>query len=151
MNDGRDHHGHGHGDRHEGHRHDGHPHHHHHDGHPHHGPGDGGHRGGPGDTEFLDLEISKVVQAQASSLTREAAANIIRGAIEARLRERLGPQLEAVGRMVADELIDDFEANLDIEGRIAARRERRRATEGRVHEILRSKPAQPPPPRRKRR
>jgi hypothetical protein len=128
MNDGRDHDG-----RHGGPGHDG-PH-GHHGPHGHDGPHDhGGH--GPVGTEFLDLEISKVAYAEASSLVREAARAIIRSAIEARLRERLGARLEALGRIAADELADDVEANLDIEARIAARRDRRESTEGRVREAM---------------
>jgi hypothetical protein len=112
------------------------------------GPGhDGPHdhdRRGPVGTEFLDLEISKVAYAEASSLTREAARAIIKSAIEARLRERLGARLEALGRIAADELADDVEANLDIEARVAARRDRRQATEDRVREAMKGAAAAGP-------
>jgi Arc/MetJ-type ribon-helix-helix transcriptional regulator len=127
MNDGSERHGHGHdgphhGDHHHDHRHEGHQRHHHHD--------------GPPDTEFLDLEISKVAYAEASSLTREAVRTLLKNAIEARLRERLGPQLEEIGRIAADEMVDDMQANLAVEAGIAARRDGRQSTEARIREVL---------------
>jgi hypothetical protein len=134
MSDGRDHDG-----RHPGPEHHG-PHgHHEHGHHGHHGHGGHGpeHRHGPSGTEFLQLELSKVVHGEAGEIAVEAARAILRDAIEARLRERLGPRLEALGRIAADELADDVEANLDIEARIAARRDLRQSTEGRVRDALR--------------
>lgn len=135
MNDGSDRHGHhrGSGDHgpHEprdGQRH--HPH-GHHDGHPH----DHSHHG-PEGTEFLDLEISRVIHAEAGSLAHDAVRSILRSAIEARLRERLGAKLQAIGRLVADDLADDVEANLGIEATIATRHEARKSEAARVHEIL---------------
>ena len=116
------------------------------------GPHDREHRG-PIGTEFLDLEISKVAYAEASSLTREAIRVIIKEAIEARLRERLGPRLEALGRIAADELADDLDANLDIEARIAARRDKHQSTENRVREAMRgvaAKAARSAPKRKER-
>jgi len=77
-----------------------------------------------------------VVYAEAASLTREAARSVLRSAIEARLRERLGAQLEEIGRIAADELIADLQANLAIENGIAARRGSRQATEARMREVL---------------
>ncbi len=85
---------------------------------------------------WLALELSKVIQGDAERLAHVAAEEILEDAIKARLRERLGPQLEAIGRLVADQLADDVEANLDIEARIAARREARRLLDGRIAESL---------------
>jgi hypothetical protein len=93
-------------------------------------------RRGPPDSEFLDLEISKIAYGEASRLTRAAASEIIKEAIVARLKERLGDKLAAIGRIAADELADDLEANLAIEARIAARRDEREATERRVRDVL---------------
>ena len=53
-------------------------------------------------------------------MARGAAEELIKDAIKARLRERLGPRLEAIGRRAADALADGVEASLDIEARIAA-------------------------------
>jgi hypothetical protein len=95
-----------------------------------------GGRGGPEGTEFLDLEISKVLLGEASSLAREAAREILKEAVKARLRERLGERLEAIGRLAADVLCEDIEANLAIEERIGARREERKEIERRLREAL---------------
>jgi hypothetical protein len=102
-----------------------------------------GGRGGPPETQWLDLEITKVIQGRAEALVRAAAEEILKDAMKARLLERLGPRLQAVGRLVADELADDIEANLDIEARIAARREARRSLDGRIAEALANKPEEP--------
>src|SRR3954470_20165227 len=82
-------------------------------------------RGGPEGTEFLDLELSKVIQARGSALAREAAEELIKESVKARLKERLGERLAEVGRIAADELVDAIETNLSIEALIAARREGR--------------------------
>jgi hypothetical protein len=84
------------------------------------GPDHGGGARGPEGTEWLDLELSKVLSARADALTRGVAEELIRDAIKERLRERLGPRLEAIGRHAADKLADAAEASLDIEARIAA-------------------------------
>ncbi len=109
---------------------------HHHDHHDHHRHDGGGDRRGPPESEWLQLEMSKVLQGSAEGMARAAAEEIIRDAIKARLRERLGPRLEAVGRLVADQLADDVEQNLDIEGRIGARSEARRALGAKIAEAL---------------
>ena len=66
---------------HEGHHHEG----HHHEGRGPHGHGGGGdeHRGPP-DSGFLDLEMSKVMYAEAAELAKEAGREIMREAIKAR-------------------------------------------------------------------
>jgi hypothetical protein len=99
----------------------------------------GGERRGPPDTSFLDLEMSKVMYAEAQQLAREAGRELVREAIKARLRERLGPEIEAIARIAADEMADDLLANLDIEARIDDRRRARQGLEGRVLEALRKK------------
>src|ERR1019366_9807600 len=79
------------------------------------------HRGPPG-TQFLDLEISKVIEARAWDLVRGAADELLKEAIVERLRERMGPRIREIGRAAADLAADDIEGNLEIEARIAARR-----------------------------
>jgi hypothetical protein len=98
--------------------------------------GQGGERRGPPDTSWLQLEMSKVLEAEAEGLAKAAVEELLREAIKARLKERLGPRLEAIGRLCADRIADDVEANLDIEARIAARREARRVLDGRIAESL---------------
>jgi len=100
-------------------------------------------RGGPTGTEFLDLEISKVLLGRAQSMARSVTEEIIRDAIKARMKERLGARLEAIGRLAADELILDIEANLEIEARIAARNQARRAIEGDIGAAVRGAAAPP--------
>jgi histone H3/H4 len=104
--------------------------------------GEGQRERGPEGTEFLDLEISKVLYEEAAGLTRAAVRDILREAIAKRLRERLGDRLEAIARLAADELADDVEANLDIEARIAARRQTRAARDAAVQDAL--FPGKPP-------
>src|SRR5687767_3629863 len=48
---------------------------------------------GPVGTEFLDLEISKLLYGQATRLATEAARQLLLDAIKERLRERLGDRL----------------------------------------------------------
>ncbi|MFO0551531.1 MAG: hypothetical protein U0271_24300 [Polyangiaceae bacterium] len=137
------------------------PHHHHHGphehGHHHHGPHHhgppgpppppcchGAHGGGPQGSEFLDLEISRVLYSEASALARDAVRDILREAIRERIRSRMGQELEAIARIAADELVDDVTANLGIERQISARRdERRRDTEERLRAVF----GKAPPPR----
>jgi hypothetical protein len=123
-------HSHGHHDGHGGHR-DGH-HERHHDEPPH-----GSHRSPP-DTEFLDLEISKVLFGEASKLAREVGIELLKEALRARLKERLGSTLDAIAHLAADDLADDVEANLAIEALIEARRERKKAAEARLRDVLKA-------------
>lgn len=112
---------------------------------------EGGHRegdgergkGGPPGTDWLQLEMSKVMYGRAEAMVTDCAEEILREEIKARLRERIGPRLTAIARLAADTLADDIEASLDIEARIAARREARRGVEGRVAAIAGVEPARP--------
>jgi hypothetical protein len=96
----------------------------------------GGGRGGPEGSEWLQLEVSRVMYGRAEAFTTEAAEELLREAVKARLRERLGPRLEAIGRLAADRFIADLEASLDIEARITARRDARQGVERLVDEVL---------------
>ena len=99
--------------------------------------------------------MSRVIYGEAESLAREAAQSILRSAIEARLRERLGDKLEALGRLAADDLVADLEANLAVEATIDARREARGSADARVRDIMRGRaaaaPTKPGPARKSRR
>jgi hypothetical protein len=95
-----------------------------------------GGQGGPPETSWLDLEISKVLYGRADTLAKVAAEELIKDAIKARLRERIGPRLDAIGKLAADMLADDVEANLEIEARIGARRDARRALDQRIREVF---------------
>ena len=100
-------------------------------------------RDGPPETQWLALEMSKVIASNADELARRAGEELLKEAIKARLKERLGARIEAVATLVADALVDDLEANLEIEGRIAARRDARRGLDGRIAEALGLRQAPP--------
>jgi hypothetical protein len=106
-----------------------------HDGHGRHG-GPPGRKAGPEGTDFLDLEISKVILGEAESMTRQVYGELLREAIRERLRERLGDQITAVGRLAADILADDIEANLGIERLIEQRKGERREVDSRLRAIF---------------
>lgn len=113
------------------------------------GPGGpGGDRRGPPDTAFLNLEMSRVMYAEAEQLAREAGRDLMREAIKSRLRERLGDQIAALARVAADDLAADILANLDIEARIEGRRRARGDLGSRISDALRSPsaPASPSAP-----
>lgn len=111
---------------------------HHHDCQDHdhdHGHGHAHAEGGP-DTGFLDLELSKVMYAEAEAVTREAFRELLKEAAKRRLLERWGDRITALADLAVDELIDDAEANLEIEARIATRNHARQTVEDRVGAIL---------------
>jgi histone H3/H4 len=107
--------------------------HHEHD-HDQHGCADAERRGP--DTSFLDLEISKVLFSEADGIAREAFRELLKEAAKRRLEQRWGDRITALANLAIDELIADAEANMEIEAKIAARNEARKAVEERVAEIL---------------
>lgn len=121
-----------------------HDHHHHHD-HDH--PGHGGDQGGPPGTDFLDLELSQVLLGEANRMAQSVALDLMREALRERLRERLGDRLAAVGRIAADVLADDVEANLEIEARIVERKAGSADVEERLRAALAGKGPPPGPTR----
>lgn len=98
------------------------------------GPGEQG-PPGPPDTQFLDLEISKIMLSEAEGMVRDAARDLLRDAIRARIKERMGESIEAIGRLAADTFVDDILANLEIERQIDERRRQRSGVEARLREI----------------
>jgi hypothetical protein len=88
---------------------------------------------GPPGSEWLELEISKVLEGIAERHVRRMAEELIKDAMKARLKERIGAQLEEIGRRAADQLADDMIANLEIEAKIQARTA-----------VRRGRPEQPP-------
>jgi hypothetical protein len=97
--------------------------------------------GGPPDTQFLDLELTKVLYGEAEGLAREAARDILREALRARLRERLGARLEALAHIAADALADEVETNLRVEALIQEQRGRKRDVEERVRSAMSGNPS----------
>jgi histone H3/H4 len=92
-------------------------------------------RGGP-DTRFLEFELSKVLFSEAEGVAREAFRELLKEAAKRRLQERWGDRISALANLAIDELIEDAAANFEIEAKIAARNQARRALEDRVSEIL---------------
>ncbi|MFO0565767.1 MAG: hypothetical protein U0263_08895 [Polyangiaceae bacterium] len=89
-----------------------------------HDHGGGSHQHGPSGSEFLELELSRMLYSRASEVAKEVAVEILRDAVRERLRERIGDKLRAIGRLAADELAEDVAVNLEIEARIAAHMQR---------------------------
>ncbi len=129
----------------------------HHDGHCHcgcrgehrdHEDGRGGdrqqRRDGPEGTEFLELEISRVLYGDAQAVAHEAVRDLLREAIRERLRQRVGDRLRAVGVLVADELADEVDANLAIEQRIDAQRRRKRDIDEKLRALFEASGPKPP-------
>ncbi|MEK6608351.1 MAG: hypothetical protein AABZ30_11865 [Myxococcota bacterium] len=92
---------------------------------------------GAAGTEFLDLEISQALGAEAERIARKALRELLEDAAEKRLKERLGPKLEALARLAADALADDLEANLAIEEVITRHGEARKDRAERAREAMR--------------
>jgi hypothetical protein len=95
-----------------------------------------GDRGGPPGTDWLDLEVSKMLYGRAEAIAKKAIEELLAESIKARLRERLGPRLDAVARIAADQVAADIEANLAIEAQIDARRAARRELGGLIGEAF---------------
>ena len=114
--------------------------HHHHDDDHQHGndhKGDGESQSkGAADSEFLDLEISKVLYGEAEDVTREALRDLLKDAAKELLRERFGDRIDALAGLAIDELLADVEANIAIEGRIAERAEAREGLDKRARKIV---------------
>ncbi len=89
---------------------------HEHPEHPHHED-----EGGPEGTDFLDLELSQMLAGMARGLAKEAAVEVLRELIHAEIKQRLGDRLAALAKLTAADLVEDFEANLEIEAAIEER------------------------------
>jgi hypothetical protein len=114
------------------------------------GPG-GGREGG--DTRFLQLEMSRVLYAEAEAVAKPALRELLLEAAKARLRERFGGEITRLAQLAVDELLIDVEASLDVEEQIQRRRESSGGAEDRVREALgrkRSERGQPSAERKER-
>ncbi len=87
-------------------------------GHEDHGDSRGG---GPPDSDFLDLEIRKVLLAEAEGVTREAFRELLKESAKRHWRAKWGEQIDRLAGFAVDELLADMAANLEIEAKIAAR------------------------------
>jgi hypothetical protein len=86
--------------------------------------GDRERRGGQGgDTRFLQLEMSRVLYAEAEGVTKQAFRELLLEGAKARLRDRFGETITRLAELATDELLADIEASLDVEEQIQRRRE----------------------------
>lgn len=91
-------------------------------------------RGGP-DTRFLQLEMSRVLYAEAEEVAKPALRELLLEAAKDHLRARFGETITRLAQLAIDELLTDIEASLDIEGQIERRRESS-GTDDRLREAL---------------
>lgn len=101
-----------------------------------HGGDHGGDGGGPQSGGFLDLEISKVLFAEAEGVTREAFRELLKDAAKREFQARWGERIDALAKLAVDELLTDIAANLEIEAKIAARSAAREGLDDRVQAIF---------------
>lgn len=96
----------------------GHDHDHEHDEHCHHDEPDDG----PEGSEFLQLELSRMLAGQASELVKEAFGDLLREALREALHARLGDRIAGLADVIADDFAADIDANLAIEAALDGRR-----------------------------
>jgi hypothetical protein len=95
------------------------------------------HRGREGsDTRFLQLEMSRVLYAEAQGVTKRALRELLLDAAKAHLRERFGETITRLAELAIDELLTDIEASLDVEDQIQRRGEGYGSTPERLREVL---------------
>jgi hypothetical protein len=82
----------------------------------------GGGRDG-GDTRFLQLEMSRVLYAEAEDVAKPAFRALLLEAAKAHLGARFGDEITRLAQLAVDELLADVEASLDVEEKIQRRRE----------------------------
>lgn len=117
------------------------------------GPRDRDEGAGPrgADTRFLQLEMSRVLYAEAEAVAKPAFRELLLEAAKNHLRTRFGSRITRLAQVAVDELLTDIEASLDVEDRIGRRRDAGGADD-RVREALaRSTGAASPAERRPRR
>lgn len=94
------------------------------------------HRGDGQDTRFLQLEMSRVLYAEAEGVTKQALRELLLDAAKARLRERFGEAIASLAQLATDELLADIEASLEVEGQIQRRHASSDGTDDRLREAL---------------
>jgi hypothetical protein len=110
------------------------------------GPDSDRERGGGGeDTRFLQLEMSRVLYAEAEGVARPAFRELLLEAAKARFRERFGAEITSLANLAVDELLADVEASLDVEEKIQRRREAG-SMDDRLRDAFARKPPESPEP-----
>lgn len=111
-----------------------HHHHHGHNDHDHHHGGDQG--DGPSGTDFLDLEMRKVLLGEAQGVTREAFRDLLKEAAKRHLQDKWGDRIDALAGLAVDELLADVETNMAIEAAIEARAKAKRDVDERLGAVF---------------
>src|SRR5438552_943883 len=91
-------------------------------------PGESGRDGEQGsrdrpDTQFLQLEMSRVLYGEAQGVTKQALRELLLDAAKDHLRKRFGDTITRLGELATEELLSDIEASLDIEDQIRRHQE----------------------------
>jgi hypothetical protein len=102
------------------------------------------------DTRFLQLEMSRVLYAEAEGVTKQAFRELLLEGAKAHLRERFGETITRLAQLATDELLADIEASLDVEDQIQRRRESDGSPPDRLREALARKRSDRPQPSAKR-
>jgi len=108
---------------------------------------DRGHRGPQGpqgqgaDTRFLQLEMSRVLYAEAEGVTKQALRELLLEGAKAHLRDRFGETITRLAQLATDELLADIEASLDVEAQIQRRRDSGGSPSDRLREAFARKPS----------
>lgn len=79
--------------------------------------------GSDANTRFLQLEMSRVLYAEAEEVAKPALRELLLEAAKEHLRARFGDRIARLARLAVDELVSDIEASLDVEEQIRRRRD----------------------------
>jgi hypothetical protein len=88
------------------------------------------------DTQFLQLEMSRVLYEEARGVTKQALRELLLDAAKDHLRKRFGEAITRLGELATEELLSGIEASLDIEDQIQRRQESSGGTPDRLREAL---------------
>lgn len=96
---------------------------------------DGGHGKGP-NTDFLDLELDKVMFDEAESIVRESFRELLKEAAKTRIQEVWGERIGELARLAVDEALADNDASFKVQAIIAARNEAKKSLEDKIQKII---------------
>ena len=102
------------------------------------------------DTRFLQLEMSRVLYAEAEGVTKQAFRELLLEGAKAHLRDRFGETITRLAQLATEEFLADIEASLDVEDQIQRRRESGGSPPDRLREALARKQSDRSQPSAKR-
>jgi hypothetical protein len=88
------------------------------------------------DTRFLQLEMSRVLYAEAEGVAKPAFRELLLDAAKTHLQARFGEEITRLAQLAIDELLIDIEASLDVEDQIQRRGESSGGAHDRVRKAL---------------